>query len=284
MFTKRRLTTVLLAVMFTAGLALLAYPTFSSWWNSLHQSRAIVGYTEKVAHIEQNEYDRILEEAGRYNEEISRTGIRWELTDREKEEYERELDLNGTGVMAYIEIPSIGVLLPVCHGTDESILQTSVGHLEGTSLPVGGPGSHCVLSGHRGLPSARLFTDLDRLGTGDLFMLNVLDEVLTYEVDRIRIVLPGDLSEITIREGEDYCTLVTCTPYGVNTHRLLVRGRRIETKRAQKVRVAADAVLVDRALVALVFGVPMLALILFIWLTVTGVQRRNKRRNRVPTW
>lgn len=185
--------------------------------------------------------------------------------------------------MAYIEIPAIDLLLPVCHGTDENILQTSIGHLEGTSLPVGGEGTHCVLSGHRGLPSARLFTDLDRLAAGDIFMLNVLDEVLTYEVDRIRIVLPGDLSEIRITEGRDYCTLVTCTPYGVNTHHLLVRGRRTETKRAPNIRVAADAILVDRSIVALIFGIPMLAVILMIWLTVTGVQRRNKRRNRVLT-
>ena len=283
MLKKKRLSTVLLVLMFLTGLILLIYPSFSNWWNSLHQSRAIVSYTEKVAHIDQNEYDHILEEAERYNEEIGKTGIRWELTEEEKQEYDNQLDVNGTGVMAYIEIPAIDVLLPVCHGTDENILQTSIGHLEGTSLPVGGEGTHCVLSGHRGLPSARLFTDLDRLAVGDLFMLNVLDEVLTYEVDRIRIVLPGDLSEITIAEGKDYCTLVTCTPYGVNTHRLLVRGRRTETKRALNVRVTADAILVDRTMVALTICIPMLAVILLVWLAVTGVQRRNRRRNRVLT-
>jgi sortase A len=169
------------------------------------------------------------------------------------------------------------VVLPIYHGTEERTLQTAIGHLEGTSLPVGGAGSHCVVSGHRGLPSARLFTDLDKLTNGDTFVMNILDEVLTYEVDQIRIVLPSDLSELTIEHGKDYCTLVTCTPYGINTHRLLVRGRRIETRAGSNVRVTADALLVDRVVVALAFGVPMLIIVILIWLVISLFQKRGKR-------
>jgi sortase A len=186
--------------------------------------------------------------------------------------------------MGYIEIPRINVVLPVYHGTEDTVVETAVGHLEGSSFPIGGEGSHCVLSGHRGLPSAKLFTDLDKLTTGDTFMLNILDEVLTYEVDQIRIVLPSDLSDLTIKEGKDYCTLVTCTPYGINTHRLLVRGRRIETKQGLTVRVTADAMMVDRIIVALAFGVPMLLTIILVWLIVSGIQRRNRRKYRNFTW
>lgn len=284
MFIKKHLSTILLVFMLLAGISLLLYPSFSNWWNSFHQSRAVSTYTENVSHIDDSEYEQMLEDAARYNEGFARTGIRWQMTEPEKEEYEGLLDVSGIGIMGYIEIPRIDVTLPVYHGTEENVLQTAVGHLEGTSLPVGGPGSHCVLSGHRGLPSARLFTDLDRLTNGDTFMLNILDEVLTYEVDQIRIVLPDDLSDLAIEDGRDYCTLVTCTPYGINTHRLLVRGRRTETKRAGSLRVAADAMMVDRLLVALVLGLPMLLVILLVWLLVTGIQRRNRKKYRNRNW
>ena len=280
MFIKKHLSTILLVLMLATGVSLLLYPTFSNWWNSLHQSRAVASYTEMVAHIDDSEYERILEDAKKYNENISENGIKWELTEQEKEEYRGILDVSDTGIMAYIEIPRINVVLPVFHGTEDDVLQTAVGHLEGTSLPVGGEGSHCVLSGHRGLPSARLFTDLDKLTNGDTFMLNVLDEVLTYEVDQIRIVLPSDLSDLTIKEDRDFCTLVTCTPYGINTHRLLVRGRRIETRSGLNIRVTADAMLVDRVIVAIAFGVPMLLIIILVWLVVSTLQRRNNRLYR----
>ena len=284
MFMKKHLSTVLLVLMLLTGISLLLYPSFSNWWNSFHQSQAVASYTEMVSHIADDEYEQVLGEAKRYNDTIAETGIRWQMTEQQKEEYENLLDISGNGIIGYIEIPRISVLLPIYHGTDDAVLQTAAGHLEGSSLPVGGEGSHCVLSGHRGLPSAKLFTDLDKLTNGDTFMLNVLDEVLTYEVDQIRIVLPSDLSDLTIEEGKDYCTLVTCTPYGINTHRLLVRGRRIETKKGLSVRVTADAMMVDRILVAIAFGVPMLLTIILVWLIVTGIQRRNKRNYRNFTW
>jgi sortase A len=266
--------------MLLTGISLLIYPSFSNWWNNFNQAHTVASYTERVSHIDDNEYERILGEAHKYNESIAETGIRWELTEQEKEQYNSQLDISGIGIMGYIEIPRINVVLPVYHGTEDSVLETAIGHLEGTSLPVGGEGSHCVLSGHRGLPSARLFTDLDKLTSGDTFMLNILDEVLTYEVDRIRIVLPSDLSDLTIEDGKDYCTLVTCTPYGINTHRLLVRGKRIESRSTLNIRVTADAMMVDRVLVAIAFGVPTLLIIILVWLVVTGLQRRNNRLYR----
>ena len=277
MFIKKHLTTILLVLMLLTGISLLVYPSLSNWWNSFHASQVLSSYTEMVAHIDDNEYQLILREAEAYNAEIAQNGIRWTLTEQEKEKYNNLLNISRTGIMGYIEIPRINVVLPIYHGTEEFTLQTAIGHLEGTSLPVGGAGSHCVVSGHRGLPSARLFTDLDKLTNGDTFVLNILDEVLTYEVDQIRIVLPTDLSELTIEDGKDYCTLVTCTPYGINTHRLLVRGRRIETRGGSSVRVTADALLVDRVLVALAFGVPMLIIVILIWLVISLFQRRGKR-------
>lgn len=223
------LLTIILVLVFLVGLSLLLYPTVSDYWNSLHQSRAITGYTEQVAGLDSDTYDRLWAEAEAYNETLLDKEDRFLMSDEELEEYEQILSVSGSDVIGYIEIDKIDCYLPIYHGTSESVLQVGVGHLEGSSLPVGGESTHCVVSGHRGLPSARLFTDLDRLEEGDTFRLYVLDEILTYEVDQIRVVEPMDVEELAIEEGKDYCTLVTCTPYGINTHRLLVRGHRVET-------------------------------------------------------
>lgn len=270
-------TTILLVVVFLAGLSLLLYPTFSDWWNSFHQSRAVVSYMETVAGIDNDKYDTMWAEAEAYNAELAESGMKWTMTDEEQEEYNSILDVTDTGIMAYVEITKIGILLPIYHGTDEDILQTAIGHLAGTSFPVGGESTHCVISGHRGLPSAKLFTDLDRLSEGDEFVIRTLDEVLTYKIDKILIVEPTDLSALTIEEGKDYCTLVTCTPYGINTHRLLVRGHRTDNAKSA-VRVSADALQVNTTLVALVLAVPMLIVLLILMLIVTGVKRRHRRR------
>ena len=190
-----------------------------------------------------------------------------------QESYESLLDVSGNGIIGYIEIPTIKCSLPIYHGTDEAILQIAVGHIEGTSLPVGGSGTHCVLSGHRGLPSARLFTDLDKMVVGDTFMMRVLDETLTYEVDQIRIVLPNEMDDLEIEEGKDYCTLVTCTPYGINSHRLLVRGHRIENQvEAQDIRVTSDAIQIEPLIVAPIVALPMLLALLII-LLVSGTKK-----------
>lgn len=269
--------TMLLVLILLIGLSLLLYPTASDYWNSLHQSRAIAAYAEEVANLDQNQYDEIWAAAERYNASLTDRGNTYSLSDAQKEEYEQLLDLSGLGVMGYIEIPKIDCSLPIYHGTDESVLQIAVGHLEWSSLPVGGTSTHCVISGHRGLPSAKLFTNLDKLETGDIFMLRVLDEVLTYEVDQILIVEPQETAALRIVEGEDYCTLVTCTPYGINTHRLLVRGHRIESiEKAKTVRVTADAIQIEPLLVAPIVAVPILLLFLILLL----LPKRPKNNHR----
>lgn len=261
------LITLFLIFILLAGLSLLLYPTVSDYWNSLHQSHAIASYAEQVAEIDSDTYEQLWADAQAYNQSLIDKADRYDMTDEERAQYESLLNVSGNGIIGYIEIPSINCSLPIYHGTDEAILQIAVGHIEGTSLPVGGSGTHCVLSGHRGLPSARLFTDLDKMVIGDTFLMRVLDETLTYEVDQIRIVLPYELDDLEIEEGKDYCTLVTCTPYGINSHRLLVRGHRIENQEeAQAIRITADAMQIEPLLVAPIVAIPMLLILLVILL------------------
>lgn len=261
------ITTVILILMLIAGLSLLLYPTVSNYWNSFHSSRAISTYAENVANLNEDQYEEIWSAAWEYNRELVGRSTNFALSDAQKEEYEKLLDVSGTGIMGYVEIPELGVSLPVYHGTEEAVLQVAAGHLEWSSLPVGGESSHCVISGHRGLPSAKLFTDLDKLREGDVFMLRVLDEVLTYEVDKISIVEPYQVSELQIVEGEDLCTLVTCTPYGINTHRLLVRGHRIENiQSSAAIRVTSDALQIDPLIVAPIAAAPILLVLLVLLL------------------
>ena len=266
-WVKKNISTIILVLIFFVGLSLLLYPTISDYWNSFHQSRAIATYAEAVAELDDEDYEKMWQEAEAYNQKLSNQPNRWNLTEEEEEEYNRILDIGGTGIMGYIEIPEIKVSLPIYHGTDEGVLQIAVGHIPGSSLPVGGIGTHSVVSGHRGLPSAKLFTNLDELDEGDVFMIRVLDETLTYEVDKISIVEPDDLTGLEIDPELDLCTLVTCTPYGVNSHRLLVRGHRIPNLENDSIRVTADAMLVDRMIVASAIAVPIL-LVLIIWVLV----------------
>lgn len=271
---KGNFTTLLLILVLLAGLSLLLYPSVSDYWNSFHKTRAIATYAEEVANLNQDQYDEIWAAAESYNASLTDRVNAYLLSDAQKEEYQQLLNVSGLGVMGYIEIPSIDCSLPIYHGTEESVLQIAVGHLEWSSLPVGGESTHCVLSGHRGLPSAKLFTNLDKLREGDTFLLRVLDEILTYEVDQILIVEPQDTAALEIAEGEDYCTLVTCTPYGINTHRLLVRGHRIDNiEEVKTVRVTADAVQLEPMLVAPVVAIPMLLILLILLL----LPRRRKK-------
>lgn len=270
--SKRTITTVALVAVFLVGLSLLLYPTVSDWWNSMHQSRAITGYAESVADLDAETYDALLAEARAYNETLIGKENRFTMSDEERQEYEQLLSVNGTNVIGTIEIDKINCSLPIYHGSDDAVLQVGVGHLEGSSLPVGGSSTHTVITGHRGLPSAKLFTDLDELEIGDTFTITVLDEVLTYEVDQIRIVEPTDLSDLAIEEGQDLCTLVTCTPYGINTHRLLVRGHRVENE-TDGPRVSADAMQIEPVLVAPLVAVPLLILLL------AGVMIKTRRRD-----
>ena len=271
---KKRGTTIILLIVLIADLSLLLYPTLSDWWNSMHQTRAVASYVEQVANMDEEKYAQLWNDAWNYNRSLLQNPNEYVLSDEQKVQYGELLDIGGLGIMGYIEVPSIGITLPIYHGTDETVLQVAIGHLEWTSLPVGGESSHCVVSGHRGLPSAKLFTDLDKLAVGDIFMFRVLDEILTYEVDQILIVEPHDTKDLQIQQGKDLCTLITCTPYGVNSHRLLVRGHRVENmEEAVNIRVTADATQIKPSIVAPILAIPML-LVLLIGLLIPKPRRR----------
>ncbi len=276
---KKKGSTILLILIFIAGLAILAYPTVSDWWNSFHSSRAIMSYAEAVSGLSEEEYGRLYAEAEAYNRRILERSNPFLPSEEEKAEYESILNVESDGIMGYIEIPMINVSLPIYHGTTESVLQVAIGHVDWTSLPVGGESTHSVVSGHRGLPSAELFTKLDRLAVGDEFMLYVLNEVLTYEIDQILIVLPEDVSALQISPGKDYCTLVTCTPYGINTHRILVRGHRVETEAVRSIRVTSEAIQVEPMLVAAVVAVPLFIVLLVVMFASDGRQWDSKLEN-----
>lgn len=275
---KKFISNLILVLIFLTGVTLLLYPSVSDYWNSFHATQAIVDYSKQAANLDKDRYDELWQNAVAYNNSLKRRSNPYLLSDEQRAEYEELLDLTGTGIMGYIEIESLGVALPIYHGTSESVLQIAVGHLDWTSLPIGGEGTHSVLSGHRGLPSAKLFTDLDKLIVGDVFILRILDEILTYEVDQILIVDPDDTRSLLIEEGKDLCTLVTCTPYGINTHRLLVRGHRIENAaEARLVRVTSDAVQIEPLLVAPVIAAPVL-LVLLIYLFAPDSGKKGGKR------
>ena len=289
---SHRVSNLVLVLILLIGAAIVAYPSFSEYWNSLHQSRAIMGYAQRVAELTNEEYETIWSSALDYNERLLDLPNRWlvEHDENLKADYETQLNADGTGNMGFITIPKINVNLPVYHGTSDSVLQTSIGHIAGTSLPAGSPhtdeedflipdfASHCVLSGHRGLPSARLFSDLDAMEVGDIFYLMILDQTLTYEVDKITVILPEEMEELEFVPGRDLCTLMTCTPYGINTHRLLVRGSRIENeKKKLNVRITADGLRIDPLYVAPFIAVPVLILMVFWVLIMTSGIRKNRR-------
>ncbi|MBQ4602190.1 MAG: class C sortase [Clostridia bacterium] len=271
---KKHLYTIILILVFIVGLSLLLYPTISDYWNSLHQSKAIATYIEQVADLDKERYQKILDNAYTYNASLLDRKTPYTLTPEQKAEYYALLDPGGLGIMAYVEIPSIGVSLPIYHGTNESVLQKAIGHLEWTSLPVGGESTHCVISGHRGLPSSRLFTDLDKVSEGDIFFIRVLDELLTYKVTKILTVEPTQVQALKIEKGKDLCTLVTCTPYGVNSHRLLVIAERTENpEEASTVHVTADAMQIEPIIVAPVVAIPLLLILLTALLISTRKRR-----------
>ena len=272
---KKRLTTILLFLVLLLGVAILLYPTLSDYYNSFHQSRAIATYIEKIG-IDVD-YSEEWEKAEAYNASLLEKANRFLLLPEDYIEYESILDTTGTGIMGYIEIPRINCMLPLYHGVDEAVLQVAVGHLEGSSLPTGGVGTHAVFSGHRGLPSAKLFSDLDKLELGDLFVIRSLDRIMTYEVDQVLIVLPYELAALEIDPEMDYCTLVTCTPYGVNTHRMLVRGHRTENEEMEAaIKVVADATQIDPRLMIPVFAAPLLLLLFIGMMIVTGLRKRRR--------
>ena len=262
---KGNASTILLILLLILGLSLLLYPSVSEAWNTRYHKKTIDDYANVVSTLDSDRYQHLWDEAVVFNDKRRESDDTFFLPQEDRDEYWKILNLSGNGIMGYIEIPSLGNKFPIYHGTDESVLQVGIGHLEWSSLPVGGESTHCIVSGHRGLPSARLFTDLDQLQKGDTFLLHILDEILTYEVDQILIVLPSETDALQIEEGKDLCTLVTCTPYGVNSHRLLVRGHRVENAaQAIQVRVTADALRLEPLIVAAVLFFPILIVLLAI--------------------
>lgn len=277
---RKNLSTIILILIFLVGLSVMLYPSVSDAVNRKHQSRAVASYAEEVEQLSDADYQTYFDAADAYNRQLNTTPNAFYKPDLVSG-YAQTLDISGTGIMGYITIPKISVELPIYHGTDEGVLQVAAGHLEGSSLPVGGAGTHAVISAHRGLPSAKLFTNLDELEVGDRFTITVLNRVLTYEVDQISIVLPTEIDQLLPTEGMDYVTLMTCTPYGINTHRLLVRGKRVETTESQKhIRVAADAFRIEPIIVAPILAIPMLLAALVGVLVAPHLRKLSKRRRK----
>lgn len=268
--------TIFFTILLLVGLSVMLYPTISNWWNSKVQSRAVANYEEAVADLDNTAAEEMLARANEYNRQISVLSSRF--TDYEKVPgYNDILDISGTGIMGYISIPTIQVEIPIYHGTGEEVLNVAAGHLQGTTFPIGGAGTHSVISAHRGLPSAKLFTDLDRLVVGDVFTINVLGNVYTYQVKEILIVLPHEMEKLSIIPGEDMVTLMTCTPYGVNTHRLLLRSTRIETEYVSNAKVVADALKVDPMLVVPLIAAPLVLILVIYW--VFGSKKKTPNPN-----
>lgn len=275
---KKNRSNIILILIFLVGLSVMLYPTVSDYVNQKNQSRAVASYSEEVENLSDVDYQAYFDAANDYNRRLAETPDAF-YRPEEVSGYTDTLDVSGTGIMGYITISKIGVELPIYHGTSDGVLQVAAGHLEGSSLPVGGAGTHAVISAHRGLPSAKLFTNLDELEVGDTFTITVLDRVLTYEVDQISIVLPTETDLLQPVEGKDYVTLMTCTPYGINTHRLLVRGKRNENAENQKhIRVTADALRIEPIIVAPALAVPMLLVMLVVMLAVPHLRKRKNQR------
>ena len=273
---KKNKSTIILILVFFVGLSVMLYPTISDYVNQLHQTRAVANYAADVDKLSDADYTAYFEAADAFNAQIAADPDALFFPDRFPS-YESTLDVTGTGIMGYITIEKIGVELPIYHGTSDAVLQVAAGHLEGTSLPVGGASTHAVISAHRGLPSAKLFTNLDQLEVGDTFTITVLDRTLTYEVDNISIILPTETDSLKVSEGKDYITLMTCTPYGINTHRLLVRGRRITTPdKLKHIRVTSDAIKIEPILTAPIMALPLLLVLLF-WLLFAPRKRSSTK-------
>lgn len=282
---------IVFALLMLLCTGLFTYPTFSELWNEYHSTSVITNYSSNVAKLSREDHESAWTNAVEYNRRLSETnGLEWPVTDEEQEEYDSLLSIDGTGNMGYITIPKIGVNLPVYHGTGESVMQFAVGHLMGTSLPVGnvqdiadaGNGdfpSNCVLSSHTGNPSARLFSDIDQLVEGDLFYLTILDKVLTYQVVSREIVLPENLSLFGFEPNEDYCTLVTCTPFGLNTHRLIVRAKRVPNAKGKtQIALVSDAMKVDVKRYLPVLIVPVI-LCFTIYILIPKTRKNKKAEN-----
>jgi len=272
--------TILLVAIFLIGLCVLLYPTVSDFWNEKRQSQAIMNYDDLIVDLTPEDFSEYFRKAEEYNRKLKLISFPFLGYSELDDEYYSTLDVNGQGMMGYITIEKIKVQLPIYHGTSDKVLNSAVGHLEGSSLPVGGESTHSVLSAHRGLPSAKLFTNLDKVVVGDIFTITILDRTFTYQVDQVLIVLPDQIDELSVVNGEDYCTLVTCTPYGINTHRMLVRGTRIENiEKAKKVNVLTEAFQIDPLIVTPAVAITMLGgLLVFLMVKSSKEKKKNKAK------
>ena len=277
---KKKIPNIIFGIVFLVGLAIFLYPSVSNYINSRNQSRAISTYQEALTGLSEEEYSKMWDEAYKFNDYLAERPMSFNLDYDEATRYSSILDATGTGIIGYIEIENIGVNLPIYHGTEESVLQVGIGHLEGTSFPTGTTSTHVVLSGHRGLPSSKLFSDLDQMIEGDTFLLHILDKTFAYQVDQINIVLPEETQDLAIQPDKEYVTLVTCTPYGVNTHRLLVRAKRVDYNEETKLIVPADATRYGNLIVAPFIAAPLLLLAFILYVIFTSKRFRNRRSNR----
>lgn len=273
--------TIMLIAVFLLGLCTLLYPTASNFWNEKRQSKAIMNYDDLIVDLTPEDFSKHFSKADEYNRKLKLISFPFLGYSELDEEYYSTLDVNGDGMMGYITIEKIKIQLPIYHGTSDKVLDSAVGHMEGSNLPIGGESTHSVLSAHRGLPSAKLFTNLDELVVGDIFTITILDRTLTYQVDQVLVVLPTEINDLNVVNGEDYCTLVTCSPYGINTHRMLVRGTRIENiEDPKKVKVVTEAYLIDPLIVTPVVAIPILSgLLIFLMIESAREKKKNKSKN-----
>lgn len=254
---KRRISNFILLFIFFIGLSASLYPAIGNYWNSKTQTEAIIDYEKMLENMPKEDYTTLFQSAEQYNKKL--LNLDNPLTEYTKlSDYNDILDLDGTGMMGYITIEKIQAELPIYHGTSEAVLSKAAGHLEGSSFPIGEKGSHTVISAHRGMPTAVLFTYLDRLEVGDTFSVTILNRTTVYEVDQIRIVDPDDISELSLNRNEEYCTLITCTPYGINTQRLLVRGKSSETVLKKNIYISTEAYRIKPLIIMPVIAVPIL--------------------------
>lgn len=276
---KKHISTIILITVFLVGLSVLLYPSVSNYINQINASHAIVDYDKAMNNLSEVDYEKMLADAEAYNRTLSLKSQAYLNGEPQDKNYISILNITNDGIMGYITIKKLGVQLPIYHGTSEKIMNTAIGHLEGSSLPVGGKGTHSIITGHRGLPAAKLFTDLDKMEIGDTFTITILNEILTYEVDQVLIVLPDEIDELAINKDKDYMTLITCTPYAVNTHRLLVRGIRIDNPDAN-LRVMADAMQIDPIIVAPIVATPILLILLILLLLGSKNKRKQSLQNK----
>ena len=270
---KKQVPNIILALVFIIGLCIFLYPSVSDLINSWIQSREISKYEHLVAELSFEEYDQMIADAREYNQTLIGGNLTQNIEKTQKEKYERLLSLDSTGIMGYLYISKINVRLPIYHGTDEATLQIGIGHLEGSSLPVDSDTQHVIISGHTGLPSSKLLTDLVELEVGDEFKIDVLNQRYTYEIDQILVVEPNETDSLELVKGKQYATIITCTPYGVNTHRLLVRG--LLKDDTVDAKISGDAVIVDSTILIPIISIPLITILFIAMINI-----RRKRRER----